>query len=86
MKKLLLVLIISVITLCASCSSGNQGISHTNLNEFIGDWHIYGTFYLDLDGRIFEQPIDRVSTSDLEYFRTLWDISTPQLILKEIFI
>lgn len=60
MKKLLLVLIISVITLCGSCSNGDQGINHTDLNEFIGDWHMYGTFYLDLDGRIFEHPIDRV--------------------------
>ncbi len=59
MKKLLMALLITGVILCAGCS-GNQGIARVDLTEFIGDWHMYGTLYLDLDGRIYEQPIDRV--------------------------
>ena len=59
MKKLYLVLLVTGIILCAGCS-GNQGIPSVNLAEFIGDWYMYGTLYLDIDGRIYEQPIDRV--------------------------
>ncbi|MFH1514732.1 MAG: hypothetical protein ABIG42_04655 [bacterium] len=59
MKKLFLVSIILLIALSAGCY-GNHQVVVISLEDFIGDWYMTGFADVDLDGRIYSQPIDRV--------------------------